>query len=299
MSEPALPTLMVRSSEALARYRLSAEKETSETPCVWPRSVCAHFHSLPTPSVFHSRIVMSAELLASHWPSGENLMQETARRWPVSVLVHTYRDGAACVLGVASVATTGLCGSAIASPAGFAAPARVAADGGSRGRHSSGRPPKVRLLLRYGCEARTLGTCRPLDGPCRTLGDAARSMLRALSAVPRGARLAAVWRGSRRRRALSSNAGELRCWQLGTLSLEVACTPCVVTAPWGSARKGAAFAPPRPAADSAFAEACRALLNPANPSLAGTARPYFPRGGPLPPPPTAGLLRVRVRVSLG
>ena len=291
---------MVRSSEALARYRLSAEKETSETPCVWPRSVCAHFHSLPTPSVFHSRIVMSAELLASHWPSGENLMQETARRWPVSVLVHTYRDGAAWVLGVASVATTGLCGSAIASPAGFAAPARVAADGGSRGRHSTGRTERFRALLsRYGCEARTLG----LSSAGWPLPDARRrrAMLRALSAaaVPRGARLAAVWRGSRRRRALSSNAGELRCWQLGTLSLEVACTPCVVTAPWGSARKGGAFAPSRPAAGSAFAEACRALLNPANPSLAGTARPYFPRGGPLPPPPPAGLLRVRVRVSLG
>ena len=112
-------------------------------------------------------------------------------------------------------------------------------------------------------------------------------MLGALSPVPRGgARLAAVCRGSRRRR-VSSSAGER--WQLGTLTLEVACTPCVVTAPWGAARKGAAFAPSRPAAGSAFAEACRALLNPANPSLAGTARPYFPRGGPLPPPPPAGL----------
>ena len=58
-------------------------------------------------------IVISAELLTSQWPSGENLMQETARRWPVNVFVHTYRDGAACVLGFASEATTGLCASAI------------------------------------------------------------------------------------------------------------------------------------------------------------------------------------------
>eukprot|EP00964_Phaeocystis_antarctica_P042429 scaffold24321_cov38-Phaeocystis_antarctica.AAC.1 len=57
---------------------------------------------------------MSAELLASQWPSGENLMQETARRWPVSVFVHTYRDGAACVLGFSSEATSGLCTSASA-----------------------------------------------------------------------------------------------------------------------------------------------------------------------------------------
>ena len=106
-----------------------------------------------------------------------------------------------------------------------------------------------------------------------------------MRAVPRRARLAAVCGGSRR--ALSSNAGDR--WQLGTLAIEVACTPCVVTAPWGAARKGAAFAPSRPAAGTAFADACRALLNPANPSLAGTARPYFPRGGPLPPPPPAGL----------
>ena len=123
-------------------------------------------------------------------------------------------------------------------------------------------------------------------------------MLGALSPVPRGgARLAAVCRGSRRRRALSSSSAGER-WQLGTLTLEVACTPCVVTAPWGAARKGAAFAPSRPAGGSAFDEACRALLNPANPSLAGTARPYFPRGGPLPPPPPAGLVRVRDRVRV-
>ena len=98
-------------------------------------------------------------------------------------------------------------------------------------------------------------------------------------------RLAAVC--CRGRRALSSNAGDR--WQLGTLAVEVVCAPCVVTAPWGAARKGAAFAPSRLAAGTAFADACRALLNPANPSLAGTARPYFPRGGPLPPPPPAGL----------
>lgn len=112
--EATLQTLIVRSSEALARYRLSAEKEASDTPCVCPRSVCAHFHSLPTPSVFQRRIVISAELLASQRPSGENLIQETARRWPVSVFVHTYRDGAACVLGFASSeATTGDCASAM------------------------------------------------------------------------------------------------------------------------------------------------------------------------------------------
>ena len=85
-------------------------------------------------------------------------------------------------------------------------------------------------------------------------------MLGALSPVPRGgARLAAVCRGSRRRRALSSSSAGER-WQLGTLALEVACTPCVVTAPWGAARKGAAFAPSRPAAGSAFAEACREAM---------------------------------------
>ena len=74
-----------RTSEALARYRLSAEKDESETPCVWPRSECTHFHD----ATFHSRIVMSAELDASQLPSGENLTQATARLCPVSVLVQT------------------------------------------------------------------------------------------------------------------------------------------------------------------------------------------------------------------
>ena len=75
----------MRTSDAEARYRLSAENEESEMPCVWPTSVWVHFH-VPVP---HKRIVMSAELEASQLPSGENLTQATARLWPVRVLVHT------------------------------------------------------------------------------------------------------------------------------------------------------------------------------------------------------------------
>ena len=50
---------------------------------------------------------------------------------------------------------------------------------------------------------------------------------------------------------------------------------CVVTAPWG-------LSPPPKAA-------LRALINPANRLLVGTALPYFPRGGPLPASPPPGL----------
>jgi O-acetyl-ADP-ribose deacetylase (regulator of RNase III) len=50
---------------------------------------------------------------------------------------------------------------------------------------------------------------------------------------------------------------------------------CVVSDPWGASR------PPK--------GAVRALINPANTLLAGTALPYFPRGGPLPPAPPPGL----------
>jgi len=70
--------------------------------------------------------------------------------------------------------------------------------------------------------------------------------------------------------------------------VEVARTPCVVTQPWGAVHAGRAFAPSRPH-HSPFQTAIRGLLNPANPSLAGASRPYFPRGGPLPPPPPHGL----------
>ena len=70
--------------------------------------------------------------------------------------------------------------------------------------------------------------------------------------------------------------------------VEVARTPCVVAQPWGAVQAGRAFAPSRPH-HSAFNTAIRGLLNPANPSLSGTSRPYFPRGGPLPPPPPPGL----------
>ena len=55
---------------------------------------------------------------------------------------------------------------------------------------------------------------------------------------------------------------------------------CVVTAPWS------------PQSAEAMGErptALRALLNPANEALVGTARPYFPRGGPLPPRPPPAL----------
>lgn len=53
--------------------------------------------------------------------------------------------------------------------------------------------------------------------------------------------------------------------------------PCVVTGPWRKSN----LAP----------STRRALLNPANSELVGTARAYFPRGGPLPPPPPPGLER--------
>ena len=75
------------------------------------------------------------------------------------------------------------------------------------------------------------------------------------------ARLASLCGGSRR--GVSSSATRDR-WQLGTLAVEVVCTPCVVTAPWGAARKGGAFdgeAPPsRPAAGTAFV--CHTGLEP-------------------------------------
>jgi O-acetyl-ADP-ribose deacetylase (regulator of RNase III) len=50
---------------------------------------------------------------------------------------------------------------------------------------------------------------------------------------------------------------------------------CVVSHPWGSSP------PPK--------GALRALINPANRLLVGTALPYFPRGGPLPQAPPPGL----------
>ena len=50
---------------------------------------------------------------------------------------------------------------------------------------------------------------------------------------------------------------------------------CVVTNPW----EGIVTVP----------NALRVLINPANESLLGTARPYFPRGGPLPPRAPPGL----------
>jgi O-acetyl-ADP-ribose deacetylase (regulator of RNase III) len=50
---------------------------------------------------------------------------------------------------------------------------------------------------------------------------------------------------------------------------------CVVTAPWGTQ--------PPPTG------ALRALVNPANPQLAGTHLSYFPRGGPLPESPPPGV----------
>ena len=50
---------------------------------------------------------------------------------------------------------------------------------------------------------------------------------------------------------------------------------CVVTNPW----EGIVTLP----------NTLRVLINPANESLLGTARPYFPRGGPLPPRAPPGL----------
>ena len=81
-------------------------------------------------------------------------------------------------------------------------------------------------------------------------------------------------------------------WQFGAVAsrfvVEAATTPCVVQQPWKAKHASQAFAATRPS-DPFFAGALRALLNPANPSLAGTSRPYFPRGGPIPPPPPPGL----------
>jgi O-acetyl-ADP-ribose deacetylase (regulator of RNase III) len=82
-------------------------------------------------------------------------------------------------------------------------------------------------------------------------------------------------------------------WQFGKASsrfiLEAASTPCVVQQPWAVRPGNQAFAITRPADPPEFLHAVRALLNPANSMLVGTSRPYFPRGGPLPPPPPAGL----------
>lgn len=52
---------------------------------------------------------------------------------------------------------------------------------------------------------------------------------------------------------------------------------CVVTDPWRGFKR------------EAIGGRQQALLNPANSSLAGTARNYFPRGGPVPPAPPTGL----------
>ena len=81
----------MRSSEADARYLLSAEKHASFTPCVCPCSTCALFQV----GVFQSRTVMSAELLASQRPSAEILTEETARLCAESVCVQTYRGALA------------------------------------------------------------------------------------------------------------------------------------------------------------------------------------------------------------
>lgn len=54
-----------------------------------------------------------------------------------------------------------------------------------------------------------------------------------------------------------------------------AALPCVVTAPWGTSQTATGM--------------LRALINPANVQLVGTALPYFPRGGPLPAPPPPGV----------
>ena len=51
---------------------------------------------------------------------------------------------------------------------------------------------------------------------------------------------------------------------------------CVVREPWGNSV-------------SISASMRRALINPANEALIGTARPYFPRGGPVPSRPPKGL----------
>ena len=60
------------------------------------------------------------------------------------------------------------------------------------------------------------------------------------------------------------------------IKIEVVGPACVVTEPWLRLE---------PASSSGF----RALLNPANSALVGTSRAYFPRGGPVPPPPPQGL----------
>ena len=66
-------------------------------------------------------------------------------------------------------------------------------------------------------------------------------------------------------------------WRLhASLFMECAVTPCVVEKPWGRL-------------SCSSARALRALINPANTTLVGTALPYFPRGGPVRPPPPPGL----------
>ena len=54
-----------------------------------------------------------------------------------------------------------------------------------------------------------------------------------------------------------------------------ASSPCVVTDPWVDVEVACGTG--------------RALLNPANSQLVGTARAYFPRGGPVPPAPPPGV----------
>ena len=62
---------------------------------------------------------------------------------------------------------------------------------------------------------------------------------------------------------------------------------CVVTADHPNGYNGGDEKMPTSAA--AAAAASTALINPANSALVGTARAYFPRGGPVPPPPPPGL----------
>ena len=57
-----------------------------------------------------------------------------------------------------------------------------------------------------------------------------------------------------------------------TARLCISRAACVVTQPWVAATQ----------------RTTRALINPANPQLAGTALAYFPVGGPCPPPPPPG-----------
>ena len=81
------------------------------------------------------------------------------------------------------------------------------------------------------------------------------------------------------RKDLKSAVDNYKCEKpLADLRLQHA-IGCVVTAPWEEN-----------SSPSTKSDTLTVLINPANEALIGTSRPYFPRGGPVPPRPPPGLM---------